>query len=152
MTVASWIAPSRRCSRILPVFLAAVYGCADATERPRPGRQVVADPESSSATPAPPRGDSVRGGELFGSVGCNGCHTVAGVGGTVGPDLTAVGRQPSRDPARWSTPDAYVRASLLEPSAYVVPKYTDDMPAAEALGLSPRDVDDLVAYLMTLRG
>ncbi|MFN2432734.1 MAG: cytochrome c family protein [Gemmatimonadota bacterium] len=131
---------------------AAACGRGDDTERPLSAGQVVAEGESSPATPTRAGADAARGEELFGSVGCNGCHTVAGVGGSVGPDLTAVGRQPSRDPTRWSTPEAYIRASVVEPGAYVVPRYTDDMPAAEALGLSPRDVDDLVAYLMTLRG
>ena len=129
----------------------ALSGCADATERPHSGRQVVAEPESSAEAPLPPRGDPARGQELFGTVGCNGCHTVAGVGGSVGPDLTTAGARPSPDPRRWPTPEAYILASLLEPDAYVVPRYTADMPAADALGLSRQDLEDLVAYLMTLR-
>lgn len=83
--------------------------------------------------------------------GCNGCHLVNGVGGQVGPDLSGIAARASRDPARWPNPEAYFRASILDPDAYVVAGYTADMPPADTLGLSPQDVADLVAYLTTLR-
>jgi putative membrane-bound dehydrogenase-like protein len=45
------------------------------------------------------RGDPKHGGKLFfdANVGCAKCHTVNGQGGTVGPDLTTVGSQFTRD-------------------------------------------------------
>ena len=36
-------------------------------------------------------GDAQRGRELFGKLACASCHKVSGVGGRVGPDLTAIG-------------------------------------------------------------
>jgi hypothetical protein len=54
--------------------------------------------------------------KLFGQIGCNGCHTIDDVGGIVGSNLTVVGSRPSRDPARWPTTEAYVRASIEGPS------------------------------------
>ncbi len=59
--------------------------------------------------------DPAVGQELFGTIGCNGCHMIDGVGGSVGPDLSAVGARPSRAPTRWSSTEAYVRASLEGP-------------------------------------
>jgi len=76
---------------------------------------------------------------------------VNGVGGMVGPDLTGVGARPSRDPARWPTTEAYIRASIIEPKAYVVDDYGAVMLSADFLHLTAQNVDDVVAYLMTLR-
>jgi menaquinol-cytochrome c reductase cytochrome b/c subunit len=36
---------------------------------------------------------AIAGGKLFASLGCANCHTYEGVGGTVGPNLTAIGAQ-----------------------------------------------------------
>ena len=97
------------------------------------------------------RGNPARGEQRFGEIGCNGCHTVAGVGGTVGPDLTRVASVPLREQERWSSPRAYLEESIRAPQAYLVPGYPGDMPSAAQLGLSDPDIGDLVAYLLTLR-
>ncbi len=97
------------------------------------------------------KGDPEKGKELFGRIGCNGCHTVDGVGGSVGPDLSGVGARPSRDTSRWPTSEDYIRASIREPKAFVVSGYTPVMPPPDVLGLTEQDVDHLVAYLKTLR-
>lgn len=94
--------------------------------------------------------DPERGERRFREVGCNGCHTVAGVGGMVGPDLTEVGARPSRDPERWLITEDYIRASILEPDAFIVLGYDNMMPPPDRLGLSERDVSDIVDYLLTL--
>ena len=62
---------------------------------------------------APP-GDATRGGILFSSRGCGGCHLVRGVGGVNGPDLSFVGSQ---------RPVDQLRKSILEPSAQVDQAY-----------------------------
>jgi mono/diheme cytochrome c family protein len=95
-------------------------------------------------------GDPARGRQRFGEIGCNGCHTVAGVGGMVGPELTRIGSAPLREPGRWPTPRVYIEESIRDPQAYLVPGYPPDMPAASKLGLTDQDVGDLVAYLLTL--
>ncbi len=97
------------------------------------------------------QGDPVRGEQRFGEIGCNGCHTVADVGGRVGPDLTHIASAPLRERGRWSSTDDYIEASIRAPQAYVVPGYPGDMPSAAKLGLSRQDVRDLVAYLLALR-
>ena len=96
--------------------------------------------------------DPAVGQELFGTIGCNGCHMIDGVGGSVGPDLSAVGARPSRAPTRWSSTEAYLRASLEGPGDYVVDGYTPDMPPPDRLGITRPDIEHLVAYLLILRG
>jgi mono/diheme cytochrome c family protein len=103
-----------------------------------------------ACAPGQAQGDPARGEQRFGEIGCNGCHTVAVVGGTVGPDLTHVASAPLREQGRWASMRAYVEESIREPQAYLVPGYPGDMPSAAKLGLTPRDMSDLVAYLLTL--
>jgi putative heme-binding domain-containing protein len=59
-------------------------------------------------------GDARRGAALYESSGCASCHIVAGRGGVLGPELTAVGalRGPS-----------YLRDSLINPAATHPPGY-----------------------------
>jgi nitric oxide reductase subunit C len=93
---------------------------------------------------------------------CAGCHsTVAGVQ-LVGPSLAGlkkraaalVGDQSYRGQAKDAA--GYVRESILEPHAYVVPGPTygaagvSFMPANFGSMLKPEQIDQLVSYLMTL--
>jgi putative heme-binding domain-containing protein len=79
-------------------------------------------PPSANAEPLPPlaelvqmRGDPQRGREVFRTVGtCANCHTVAGEGKEVGPDLTEIGSKLSRE-AMFS--------SILDPSAGISHNY-----------------------------
>lgn len=41
--------------------------------------------------------EETRGKELFASLGCKGCHRLAGAGGTVGPALDKVGSRMSTE-------------------------------------------------------
>jgi putative heme-binding domain-containing protein len=73
-------------------------------------------PAAANAEPLPPlaelikmTGDAVRGREVFRTVGtCANCHTVAGEGKQVGPDLTEIGSKLSREA---------MFVSILDPSA-----------------------------------
>ncbi|MDR7481495.1 MAG: cytochrome c [Armatimonadota bacterium] len=128
---------------LLVVLLAA--GCS------RPTGQVLRAADGSEV-----RGNPTRGAELFGRMGCNGCHTVNGVGGQVGPDLTGVARLDlARDrPGRtWPSVVAYLRESIEAPQAYIVPTFENPsrMPSAKQFKLSDRDVNDLLAYLLSLQ-
>ncbi len=97
------------------------------------------------------QGDPARGEQRFGEIGCNGCHTVADVGGRVGPDLTHIASAPLRERGRWPSAGHYIEESIRAPQAYLVPGYPGDMPSGAKLGLSRQDVRDLVAYLLALR-
>jgi cytochrome c oxidase cbb3-type subunit III len=52
------------------------------------------------------KGDPVKGKEVYQANGCSTCHSINGVGGTVGPQLTVIGRE--RAPS-------YLHSFLLDP-------------------------------------
>jgi nitric oxide reductase subunit C len=105
------------------------------------------------------------GAALFAKVppACSACHsTVSGIN-LVGPSLAGVA-----DRARTvlGSPDyhgqahdaaAYIRESIVNPGAYLVagPNYAPGgqslMPTNFAQTLTPKQIDELVAYLLTLR-
>jgi len=93
---------------------------------------------------APTRQDPVAGEQAF-KTKCAACHTVGG-GKLVGPDLKGVTDR--RDPA-WlrafiATPDKALASG--DPIATQLLKESNNVPMPN-LGLSPREVDDLIAYL-----
>ena len=61
-----------------------------------------------------PAGDAMRGRKVYASQGCAACHRVGEEGSDFGPDLTRVGSGRSL---------AYLRQSLLEPSADIMEEY-----------------------------
>lgn len=78
-------------------------------------RQVAAFVRSMGRVTAKPvPGDTAHGAELYKSKGCNGCHTVKGDGGFVGPDLSSIGISRSA---------AFLRESLVEPEKAVPEGY-----------------------------
>jgi putative heme-binding domain-containing protein len=60
------------------------------------------------------KGDAIRGENVFKAQGCGQCHTIAGRGGTLGPDLTAIGSSRSL---------ASLQRSLLDPNLEVSADY-----------------------------
>lgn len=92
-----------------------------------------------------------RGKALFNdpNVGCFLCHAVGGSGGTRGPDLSHVASAAAKRRPAMSAED-YLRESLLTPGAYVVSPYDNLMPPI-AQRLSPEELDNLLAYLLSLR-
>lgn len=81
---------------------------------------------------------------------CVSCHqTVEGGGFSLGPNLAGiVNRATTRTSAM--TVEDYLRASILEPGAYLVPGYRNIMYPDYAAHLSAQDVADLIAFLLTL--
>ncbi|HXT71442.1 MAG TPA: c-type cytochrome [Vicinamibacterales bacterium] len=98
---------------------------------------VFAAPETAARDTA--AGDPIRGKKVFDSSvpQCSLCHTIRGRGGKLGPDLTKVGVTRN---AAWLTkflPD---------------PRATDPVSKMPAVAAKGKELDDLVAYLMTLKG
>ncbi|MBX6365323.1 MAG: c-type cytochrome [Gemmatimonadetes bacterium] len=137
---------------------------------PRPILVTGAAIPGTEAVGAPPRAaassDPVALGEaLFRRTppGCSACHSTAPGVNVVGPSLAnaatvAAQRVESPDYHGKATDAAgYLRESILDPNAYVVqgPTFSSGgrslMPSDFAQTLEPRQVDELVAYLMTLR-
>ena len=74
-----------------------------------------------------------RGAEVFAANGCLHCHSIGGVGGHRGPDLSDVGKRRSKTAIR----EQIVRGSK------VMPAYGDVLTRVQ--------IDDLVRYLRSCR-
>ena len=144
----------------------------------------------TKAVPVP--GDAQRGAQIYESSGCGSCHTVNGVGGISGPELTSIGALRGAPYLR----ESIVKPAAAHPTGYLVVRATTTsgdevrgvrvnedvfwihlrdaagnlraleksqlaklerqldaslMPSYESR-LSAAQLDDLVAYLTTLRG
>jgi ubiquinol-cytochrome c reductase cytochrome b subunit len=92
---------------------------------------------SKGVAAVPPRDGmtttQVSGLEVFNTQGCAACHTIDGVGGTGGPELTKAG-------FRWSK--AAIKKQILTPKDPSMPSYSH---------LSDQDLNDLVEYLFSLQ-
>lgn len=85
---------------------------------------------------APLTGPAAVGKTLFDKMGCASCHSIAGVGGTRGPDLTTFG----------SRPDA--RERVLLHFSGVAQTGSSIMPGYE---LAPEELEALSTYLLSLK-
>jgi|ERR1700690_216950 len=81
---------------------------------------------------------SISTGEsVYKAQGCSACHTIAGVGGKVGPDLSAIGKLRDKE---------WINVQLKNPKAHdpksIMPSFSK---------LSDKDLEDLAHYLAGLR-
>lgn len=97
-------------------------------------------------TTAAPEGDPAAGKTLYEAQGCNGCHTFtpAGSKASIGPDLDNL-TQDAEEANRGSV-EEYTRESIVNPEAYIVPKFPKGVMPSYAT-LSAKQVSDLVAFL-----
>ena len=120
----------------------------------------------SSAQGPAEKGDARRGAELFGKLPCASCHDITRPwpGGAVCPNLGNIATEAARivrlPEYRGKAQNAagYIRESILDPNAYIVPgpNYrTPDgqsvMPKDFAQTLNAKDLNDVVAFLLTRR-
>lgn len=111
------------------------------------------------AVPTPISGGPMERGQavFVGNGGCGGCHAVEGLAGAVGqvgPELTHIATV-AAERAEGKAGDQYIRESLLNPSAFVVAECpmgacADTMPKDLGTRLASEEIDDLIAYLLTL--
>ena len=96
-----------------------------------------------------PEGDPALGQALFeGELGCAGCH-VAGAD-VVAPDIQGIATRAAARVPGMSAED-YLRQSVILPGAYVVEGYDPTMSTLNyGDRLTPQDVADLIAYMLTL--
>jgi nitric oxide reductase subunit C len=135
--------------------------------------QQAAAASSAATAPVPPGARPVTGDEnpmalgerLFRSVApaCNACHSVAPGVNMVGPSLAGLSARAAQTIAsadykgKAKDPQAYIRESILEPSAHVIPgaMYSANgvsfMPNTYDKSLTPQQVDQLAAYLSSLK-
>lgn len=100
-----------------------------------------------------PMGDPAQGAELFnqtlgGAPPCSSCHTLDGTT-LVGPSLHDFS---SRADTRLSDKSAeeYTFTSITQPAAHIVSGFGNIMYNQYAQRLTPQQIADLVAYLLTL--
>jgi len=101
-------------------------------------------------------GDPARGKEIFfassigQSAGCRVCHSIKPGEKKVGPSLAGIAtRAATRVPGM--SAEEYIRQSIVDPGAYVVEGFPNAMLPDMAEKLSDQDLEDLIAFLMTLR-
>lgn len=94
---------------------------------------------------------ALRGRAVFAQLSCAACHTVEGVtAGVGGPALDGVASRAAAMGAGLSA-EEYIRQSILDPSAFVVEGFVDGlMPATFGESLTPEQLEDLIAFLLSL--
>jgi mono/diheme cytochrome c family protein len=96
---------------------------------------------TTPTAPPPPAGNAQAGKAVFLAQGCGSCHTFspAGSKGTVGPDL---------DDVLKGKDAAFIHQSIVDPNAVIASGYSAGvMPQTFGQQLSPKQIDDLVAFL-----
>lgn len=91
---------------------------------------------------APPKAPGGPGAQVFADNGCGGCHTLAEAqsGGTVGPNL---------DEALPGQTAAAIEKSIADPGSVIAKGFPANvMPADYAQSLTPKELEDLVQYLL----
>ncbi len=133
-------------------YVASVAGRPATAAAPAP-----APPPASTTTAAKPAGQPdaatlAAGKRVFAANGCGGCHTLkdAGSGGNVGPDLDHLATDAK---TAGKAIDAYVRESIVNPNAYIVPKFQSGiMPTTFGQTLTKAQLGALIAYLLGVSG
>lgn len=146
---------------------------ADIDNQGWPPRPILVSGETIPGTnvgkPATPvsasEGPVAQGEALFNSTppGCYACHSVAKGVSMAGPSLAGIAVQAEallgsdEYTGDATTVEGYIRESIVDPSAYVVPgqMYSADgqsfMPANYGEDLTETQIDQLVEYLLTLK-
>ena len=133
------------------------------TATPGPGSEeptpipVTATPTAAivpTSTPEPttgPSGDPVAGSQVFESAGpiaCNVCHSLDGTVG-LGPSLQGIASG-AGNRAPGLSAEEYIRQSILDPGAYEVGGFPSGlMPITFGTDLTPQQIEDVIAFLLT---
>jgi nitric oxide reductase subunit C len=111
-------------------------------------------------------GDAARGAKLYETLPCASCHDITRPwpGGDICPNLGNIATEAARiirqSDYHGHASDAagYIRESIVDPNAYLVPGPTyrqadgqSVMPKTFGESLTPAQLDDLVAFLLTRR-
>jgi cytochrome c oxidase subunit 2 len=99
-------------------------------------------------------GGTAEGKQIFATGGCGGCHKLAAAGssGAVGPDLDNL-LADARKLGRGASPAAYIRESIVNPNAVVVPGFPrGTMPATFGKQFTPQQIAALVQFLTQAGG
>ncbi|MEO8609850.1 MAG: cytochrome c [Chloroflexota bacterium] len=100
-----------------------------------------------------PPGDATHGAELFtqsvnGAPPCSTCHQTD-ENTLVGPGLKGFGARAGTR-VEGQSAEQYTQESIMHPASFVVSGFANAMYNQYASKLSPQDIADLTAYLLTL--
>lgn len=100
-----------------------------------------------------PEGDAASGEKLFqqtinGAPSCASCHSLAHTA-LVGPGLVGYGERAAQQ-VKGESAEEYTFNSIARPAKHVVSGFSNLMYSEYIEKLSPEDVADLIAYLLTL--
>lgn len=132
---------------ILLIFMLLLAACGGA-EAP-----TVEEAEAGAALP----GDPASGQELFqqttidSTPGCTTCHSLEPGVTRIGPSLAGITERAGQRVPDLSA-EEYLRQSIVEPDAHLVEGFSNIMYQNYEDMLSEEQIDDLVAYLLTLGG
>jgi mono/diheme cytochrome c family protein len=100
------------------------------------------EPQPQETTEGPGGGDPAAGRTVFTSQGCGNCHTfeAAGTNSSVGPNL---------DESLQGDDAEHIRQSIVDPNAEVESGFQPIMPGNFGEELSPKQLEDLVAFLQS---
>ena len=87
------------------------------------------------------KADPAAGKKVYAANGCGGCHKIKDEGGEAGPALTAYASDKKKD-AKWTA------VQIQDPKKH----NTDTKMPAYADKIKGKDLNNLVAYLLTLKG
>lgn len=120
---------------------------------------VISEPATPTSVPPtatlepPAAGNPERGQQIAQTAGCAGCHSIDGTK-IVGPSWKGLfGKTETFADGSTAVVDAaYIRESILTPSAKVVVDFPDGvMPKTFGDQLSEEQIADLIAYIMSLK-
>ncbi len=105
-------------------------------------------PPEPTATSAPTEAGAAA---LFVQSGCAACHSIDGSGGLPGPDLLGLADRIAAERGVDAV-EPFLRASILDPDKEITEGFQPGlMPPTYGEALTEAEVDQLVAYMQTLR-
>ena len=150
--------PERRAwwAIILATVAIIIWALQGGSAKPTPPVQITTpEPEMPAASwnelSTLPDRTATRGEALFEANGCGSCHSIDG-SERIGPTLSGIwgSQRLSADGSSTVVDKAYIRESIMNPAAHVVPGYAAMMPSYEGL-ISSGDASALAAYILTLQ-
>jgi mono/diheme cytochrome c family protein len=129
---------------VLVAFLQSLGGVVTVTREdiPAEAREAGGEAAPSAVAGAVVPGEAEKGAQSF-QVKCLACHIINGVGGPLGPDLSDISARKD---------ESYIRESILNPASVIAEGYPPAMPPIFDQQLTIKEFNDIVAYLMTLKG
>ncbi|MCC7449051.1 MAG: c-type cytochrome [Anaerolineae bacterium] len=129
---------------IITLILLLVTACGSSPATPMPN--------TSGYASLPATGDAAAGQAIYergvkSAQACAPCHDLE----HTGPPLQGIAARAAAR-VQGQSADAYLYQAIVAPNSYIAPGYNPDvMPGNYGTALSPQQIRDVMAYLMTLR-